>query len=60
MSISEQSLISIGYQSITSPDTDQVVFDLNILAILAIVWMYQDTKNSGKSMLPAYATANSK
>lgn len=50
MSIAEQSLISFGYQLITSPDTAQVVFDLYIMAILAIVWMYQDTKNSGKSI----------
>ncbi len=50
MSIAEQSLISFGYQLITSPDTAQVVFDLYIMAILAIVWMYQDTKNRGKSI----------
>lgn len=50
MSIAEQSLFSFGYQLITSLDTAQIVFDLYILAILAIVWMYQDTKSRGKSI----------
>ncbi len=45
MSIAEQSLLSFGYQLITSPDTAQVVIDLYIMAILAIVWMYSDSKN---------------
>ena len=51
MSIAEQSLLSFGYQLISSPDTAQVVFDLYIMALLAIVWMYQDCKNSGKSIV---------
>ncbi len=50
MSIAEQSLLSFGYQLITSPDTAQVVIDLYIMAMLAIVWMYQDTKSRGKSI----------
>jgi len=49
MSIAEQSLLSFGYQLISSPDTAQVVLDLYIMAFLAIVWMYQDSKNRGKS-----------
>ena len=51
MSIAEQSLLSFGYQLISSPDTAQVVFDLYIMAFLAIVWMYMDCKKTGKSML---------
>lgn len=51
MSIAEQSLLSFGYQLISSPDTAQVVFDLYIMAFLAIVWMYQDSKNRGKSTI---------
>ena len=51
MSIADQSLLSFGYQLISSPDTAQVVFDLYIMAFLAIVWMYQDNKSSGKSIV---------
>lgn len=51
MSIAEQSLLSFGYQLISSPDTAQVVFDLYIMAFLAIAWMYMDCKKTGKSML---------
>jgi len=50
MSIAQQSLLSFGYQLISSPDTAQVVFDLYIMAFLAIVWMYQDCKTLGKSI----------
>ncbi|PAJ72707.1 DUF2834 domain-containing protein [Pseudoalteromonas sp. NBT06-2] len=49
MSIAQQSLLSFGYQLISSPDTAQVVFDLYIMAFLAMVWMYDDCKNLGKS-----------
>ena len=51
MSIAQQSLLSFGYQLISSPDTAQVVFDLYIMAFLAIVWMYQDCKKVGKSIM---------
>ena len=47
MAIAEQSLLSFGYQLISSPDTAQVVFDLYIMAFLAICWMYQDCKRRG-------------
>jgi len=50
MSIAQQSLLSFGYQLISSPDTAQVVFDLYIMAFLAIIWMYQDCKTLGKSI----------
>ena len=48
MAIAEQSLLSFGYQLISSPDTAQVVFDLYIMAFLAICWMYQDSRRKGK------------
>jgi len=48
MSISDQSLLSFGYQLITSPDTAQVLIDLYIMALLAIIWMYIDCKKLGK------------
>jgi len=44
MSIAEQSLASFAYELVSSPDTAQVVIDLYIMAILAIVWMYNDSK----------------
>ena len=50
MSIAEQSLLSFGYQLISSPDTAQVVIDLYLMAILAMVWMYQDNKNRGNTI----------
>ncbi len=49
MSIAQQSLLSFGYELISSPDTAQVVYDLYIMAFLAIAWMYQDCKSLGKS-----------
>ncbi|MCL1078262.1 DUF2834 domain-containing protein [Parashewanella spongiae] len=50
MSIAEQSLLSFGYQLISSPDTAQVVIDLYIMAFLALIWMYQDCKVNNKSI----------
>jgi len=47
MVIAEQSLLSFAYQLISSPDTAQVLFDLYIMAILAIIWMYNDSKKLG-------------
>ena len=49
MSVAQQSLLSFGYQLISSPDTAQVIFDLYIMAFLAMVWMYDDCKRFGKS-----------
>lgn len=48
MAIAEQSLLSFGYQLISAPDTAQVVFDLYIMAFLAIVWIYKDSKRRSK------------
>lgn len=50
LSIAEQSLISFGYQLLSSPDTAQVVIDLYIMALLALAWMYQDIKSRGKTI----------
>lgn len=51
MSIAEQSLLSFGYQLITSPDNAQVIVDLYIMAVLAIVWMYYDVKKLDKTLM---------
>lgn len=51
MSIAEQSLLSFGYQLISSPDTAQVVIDLYIMAFLALIWIYQDVRKRGKTVL---------
>jgi hypothetical protein len=51
MSIAKESLLSFGYRLISSPDTAQVILDLYIMAFLAIVWMYQDNKSCGKSIM---------
>ena len=40
MMISDESLLDFGYRLVSEPDTAQVVFDLYIMALLAIVWMY--------------------
>jgi len=48
MAIAEQSLASFGYELVSSPDTAQVVIDLYIMAVLAIVWMYNDSKKLTK------------
>jgi len=45
MAIAEQSLASFAYELISRPDTAQVVIDLYIMAVLAIVWMYVDSRN---------------
>ncbi|MEH6346142.1 MAG: DUF2834 domain-containing protein [Bermanella sp.] len=50
MSIAEQSLLSFGYELVSSPDTAQVVMDLYIMVILALVWMHQDMKAQGKTI----------
>ena len=49
MTIADQSLLSFGYQLISSSDTAQVVIDLYIMAFLAICWMCTDSKRLGKS-----------
>jgi hypothetical protein len=51
MSIAEQSLLSFGYQLISSSDTAQVFIDLYIMALLAIIWMYFDVKQLNKTVI---------
>jgi hypothetical protein len=50
MAGTEQSLLAVGVQLMSSPDPAQVVIDLYILATLACAWMYQDAKNRGKGL----------
>jgi hypothetical protein len=50
MSIADQSLLMFGYELMSSADTAQVVIDLYIMALLAIVWMYKDSRHLGKPM----------
>ena len=47
MSIAEQSLLSFGYQLMTSPDTAQVVIDLYIIVYLNKfygIWNFKDNE----------------
>lgn len=48
--IADQSLLMFGYELMSSADTAQVVIDLYIMALLAIAWMYKDSRRLGKSM----------
>lgn len=50
MSIADQSLLMFGYELMSSAGTAQVVIDLYIMALLAIVWMYKDCRRLGKPM----------
>ncbi|POF43656.1 DUF2834 domain-containing protein [Pseudomonas laurylsulfativorans] len=47
----EQSLIDFGISLMSRPDTAQVVIDLYLLATLAGIWMYLDTRKRGQSAL---------
>ncbi|KAA0976005.1 DUF2834 domain-containing protein [Pseudomonas sp. ANT_J28] len=47
----EQSLIDFGISLMSRPDTAQVVIDLYLLATLAGIWMYTDTRKRGQSGL---------
>lgn len=47
----DQSLIAFGLELMSSPDTAQVVIDLYLLACMACVWMYRDTRSQGKSLI---------
>ena len=48
MATSNQSLLSFGHQLLASPDTAQVLIDLYIMAMLAVIWMYIDCKKLRK------------
>lgn len=45
----EQSLLAFGVRLMSSPDTAQVVIDLYLLASMACIWMYRDSRSKGKS-----------
>ncbi|WP_339482272.1 MULTISPECIES: DUF2834 domain-containing protein [unclassified Pseudomonas] len=47
----EQSLVAFGVRLMSSPDTAQVVIDLYLLACMACVWMYRDTRSKGRSLI---------
>lgn len=51
MTQAEQSLLQFGIELMSNLDTAQVVIDLYILATLACIWMYQDAKARGRSLL---------
>ncbi|MGF6094710.1 DUF2834 domain-containing protein [Pseudomonas sp. 18175] len=46
----EQSLWAFGRELMSRPDTAQVVIDLYLMALLACVWMYRDTRRRGRSV----------
>lgn len=46
----EQSLWVFGLELMSRPDTAQVVIDLYLMAVLACVWMYRDTRQRGRSL----------
>lgn len=51
MLIAEQSLLAFGLELMSSPDTAQVVIDLYLMAALACIWMVQDARTRGGSLL---------
>lgn len=55
MLTAEQSLLAFGQELMSRPDTAQVLIDLYLMAALAGVWMYRDTRRRGRpatSVLP--------
>lgn len=46
----EQSLPAFGLRLMSSPDTAQVVIDLYLLAGMACLWMYKDSRSKGRSL----------
>ncbi|MCP2073675.1 UNVERIFIED_ORG: hypothetical protein J2Y77_003111 [Pseudomonas lini] len=49
--LSEQSLLAFGIRLMSSPDTAQVVIDLYLLACMACIWMYRDSRAKGRSFV---------
>lgn len=49
--LAEQSLLEFGVRLMSSPDTAQVVIDLYLLACMAGIWMYRDTRSKGRSFM---------
>lgn len=50
MLTAEQSLWAFGRELMSRPDTAQLVIDLYLMAALACVWMYRDTRQRGRSL----------
>ena len=50
MFTAEQSLLAFGRELMSRPDTAQVVIDLYLMATLACVWMYRDTRERGQPL----------
>jgi len=48
--LAEQSLLAFGLGLMSRPDTAQVVIDLYLLACMACIWMYRDTRSKGRSL----------
>ena len=48
--LAEQSLLAFGVGLMSRPDTAQVVIDLYLLACMACIWMYRDTRSKGRSL----------
>lgn len=48
--LAEQSLLAFGLELMARPDTAQVVIDLYLLACMACIWMYRDTRSKGRSL----------
>ena len=47
--LADQSLLAFGIGLMSRPDTAQVVIDLYLLACMACIWMYKDTRSKGRS-----------
>lgn len=47
----QQSLLAFGLELLSRPDTAQVVIDLYLMAALACVWMVNDHRSCGGSLL---------
>ncbi|MEK1943696.1 MAG: DUF2834 domain-containing protein [Pseudomonas sp.] len=45
----EQSLLALGLELLSRPDTAQVLIDLYLMATLACIWMVNDTRARGQS-----------
>lgn len=48
--LAEQSLLAFGLGLMSRPDTAQVVIDLYLLACMACIWMYRETRAKGRSL----------
>jgi len=51
MAIADQSLIAFGLEMLSRPDTAQMVIDLYLMAGLAGIWMVNDARSRGRSVI---------